>query len=432
MRVYIETYGCALNRGDSALMKSVLIRSGHEIVDNPEDADVIVINTCVVRYDTEVRMFKRISELAKISRGKKLIVAGCMARTLPYTIHRYAPSAILLSPQNIHRVAEVVERGTLGSLYIDGVRTYPDVPVYAEGVKATIPVAEGCLDRCSFCIVRIARPVLRSIAIERVVSTVKELVSQGVKEIEITAQDLGVYGYDLYGRPAVTDLLREILDKVQGDYMVRLGQMNPRWVVKYIDELIELMKDRRVYKYLHLPVQSGDNKVLEIMKRGYTVELFYSIVKELRRKIPGVQIATDVIVGHPGEDEEAFKNTLRLLEELEIDRVHIARFSPRPFTPAAAMPQVPDPVKKRRSKEAEKLYEAVGLRLNLEYLGAYAETLVSERGFRKGTVIGRLYNYRPVVIPAKQEEQSLLGRRALVKVVDATFFDLRAELIRVR
>ncbi|RLG76753.1 MAG: 2-methylthioadenine synthetase [Thermoprotei archaeon] len=430
-RVYIETYGCALNRGDTGLMKSLLVRAGYELVEDPEDADVIILNTCVVRYDTEVRMLKRINALyqAALKKGKKLIVAGCMAKALPFTIHATAPKAILLSPQNIHRVVEVVRSAAPGEKFIDGTKAYPGIPTYSEGVRATIPVSEGCLDNCSFCIVKIARRDLKSIPIEKVVAAVSQLVKRGVVEIEITGQDLGVYGYDIYGRSALTDLIETIISKVEGDYVIRIGQINPQWLSKFLDELVNVLKDRHVYKYLHIPVQSGDNKVLKVMNRRYSVEEFEDIVMYLRRKITGIQIATDIIVGHPREDEKAFTNTIELLTRLEIDRVHIARYSPRPFTSAASMPQIPDPIKKQRSRKLEQIYEAVGLSLNSEYVGSLAEVLITERGLRPKTVVGRLYNYRPVVL--RGEASKLLGKKAIVEVKKATFFDLRGELLKL-
>jgi len=211
--------------------------------------------------------------------------------------------------------------------------------------------------------------------------------------------------------------------EVDGDFMVRVGMMNPQWLWKILDDLIEAIKHPKVYKFLHIPVQSGDNRVLRIMRRGYTVEEFEEMISEIRRKIPEITIATDIIVGHPGEDEEAFKNTLALMERARFDRVHLAQYSIRPLTEAAAMPQVPEPIKKRRSIEAQKLQEKIGLEIHREYIGKRVRVLTTEKGLREGTTIARTTSYRQVVIRGENP----LGRWIDVEIEDATFFDLRAQ-----
>jgi MiaB-like tRNA modifying enzyme len=423
-RIYIETYGCTLNKADSAIMKTVLLEKGYEIVDKPEEADVIILNTCIVRHDTEVRMLKRIEVLRDL--GKKIVVAGCMAKALPAKIRKVLPEVSLVTPQAVHRVAEVVESRQPMVLHSE-VKEYTILPRVVDGVIASIPVAEGCLDECSFCIVKVARPHLRSVSIEKVVEAVKEALKRGAIEIEITAQDLSVYGYDMYGKYALPELLNAVLE-LEGDYVIRLGQLNPRHVINYLDELIDILKNPRVYKHLHIPVQSGDNRVLKLMNRGYTVENFIEMVSEVRRKIEGAHIATDIIVGHPGEDEEAFAASVRLIVEYGVDRVHIARYSPRPFTKSALMPQVPDPIKKLRSSYIEKVYEEIALNVNRDYVGSRAFTWITEVDSLRGRAIGRLFNYRPVVLDVGSKA---LGKKALIEITDATFYDLRGKVLEL-
>lgn len=422
-KIYIETYGCAVNKADSLIMKTILIEKGYEIVDTPEEANIIIVNTCVVRYDTEVRMFKRIDQLSKL--GKKLIVAGCITKVYPYRIRSLSQSISLIAPQSINRVIEAVESQQPVSLF-DEYKSFQVLPDIVEGIRATIPVAEGCLDECSFCIVKIARPHLRSVPIEKVVSVFKRALEKGAVEIEITAQDLAVYGYDIYSRYALPDLLNELLNIDSREYVIRLGQMNPRHIVNFLDDLIAIIKNPKVYKHLHIPVQSGSNKVLRYMNRKHNIELFLEVVKELKKKIEGIQIATDIIVGHPGEDEEAFTESIKLIVENYIDRVHIARFSPRPQTLSALMPQIPDPIKKSRSSYLEKIYEAIALDVNKEYVGSMAKIWITEIDTNRGKAIGRLYNYKPVVLDVGIEA---LGKRAYAEIVDATFYDLRGKVI---
>ncbi|MEL9939631.1 MAG: tRNA (N(6)-L-threonylcarbamoyladenosine(37)-C(2))-methylthiotransferase [Ignisphaera sp.] len=423
-RVYIETYGCALNRADSAIMKTILVESGYEVVDRIEDADVVVLNTCVVRHDTESRMFSRMEYLKKLN--KRVVVAGCLARVLPAKVRRVLPSASIVVPQSVNRIVEAVESSEPQVLF-DDFKSFVVLPRIVDGVIATIPVAEGCLDECSFCVVKVARPHLRSVPIEKVVEVFKDVLRRGAIEIEITAQDLSVYGYDLYGRYALPDLLESLL-AVEGNYMIRIGQLNPRHLINYLDRVIDILKSPNVYKHLHIPVQSGDNRVLEIMNRKHSVEDFINIVTEVRRKIEGVHIATDIIVGHPGEDEKAFMESVKLIVEYGIERVHIARFSPRPFTKSSLMPQIPDPVKKSRSSYIEKVYEETAAKINMDYVGSKAVVTITEVDNVRNKAIGRLFNYIPVVLDVGRE---YLGKRGVVKIEDATFFDLRGRLLEV-
>ncbi len=431
MRVYIETYGCALNKADTSLMKALLQKCGCEVVSSIEDADVIIVNTCTVRLDTEQRILKRLRKLKEIAKktNAKLVIAGCMVSAQPYTLHKLVPEASLISPQNIHNICEVVwSRKT--KFLIKGERDTSKLPLHIEGSIAIIPIAEGCLGNCTYCITKIARRRLRSYPPQLIVDAVRKAVESGAVEIDLTAQDTASYGLDLGSEgPRLPDLISEILRGVSGNYFIRVGMANPDTLEPILDDLIEVLKEPRVFKYVHIPLQSASNHVLKIMRRRYTFEEFKYIIRHLRSKIPEVTIATDIIVGHPGEDEEAFRTTLEAVRELMFDKVHLAQYTPRPRTEAAAMPQVPDPVKKRRSTVLAKLIEEVGLIVNKQYVGSRAEAVLTHLSFR-GSVIGRLFNYKPVVLT--NADPNLIGSQVHVLIQDATFYDLRGSLIHVR
>lgn len=423
LRVYIETYGCTMNRADSQLMRELLVESGHSIVKSLEDAEVVILNTCTVRGDTQDKIIRRIRVLReRISLNNcKLVIAGCMVKAQPYLVVREAPEASLVTPQTIHKIVEAVKsKGRV--VLLNGESRTCRVPVACEGVTSAIPVAEGCLGACNYCIVRVARGTLKSYPLSTIVEAVKQVVSKGVVEVQLTGQDVAAYGIDLGVR--LPRLLDEILS-LEGDFMVRIGMMNPNHVVDILDELIEAYKSERIYKFLHLPVQSGDNRVLKLMNRPYTVEEFEEIVREFKTKIPEVSIATDIIVGHPGEDEEAFKNTLRLVEKLEFDRVHVAHYSVRPHTVSARMLQVPSPIRKRRVLELMKLVEKVGYKRHSRFVGKRLKVLFTEVG-KRNTMVGRDKSYYPVVV---EGDISLLGKRKIVRIEGATFYDLRGKLL---
>jgi MiaB-like tRNA modifying enzyme len=417
--IYFETYGCTLNKADTALMKSLALEKGYGIAETPEEAEIVVVNTCTVRLDTEVRMLRRLQELYRLfGDSKRIVVAGCMAAAQPYTIKRISPKVVLVSPQNITKFLEAVESG---QDLILGERDTTYLKPYVEGAVAAVPIAEGCLGQCSFCITKIARRRLRSYRAETIVRAIEEAVRKGAVEIELAAQDSGCYGLDIGLR--LPDLVREILGKVKGRYVLRIGMANPDTVLSILDELVEVLREPRVYKYLHIPLQSADDRVLKLMKRRYTYDEFRGLVLELRRKVVGISIATDIIVGHPGEDDEAFGRTLRAVEELQFDKVHVAQYTIRPRTESAAMRQVPESVKKLRSGILSKLVERIGLEINREYVGSLAKVLVTHRSIR-GSAIGRTYNYKPVVLIGC-EDRYRLGEEYTVFISSATFFDLR-------
>jgi len=423
MKVYLETYGCALNKADSSLMKALLISRGHEVVREISDADVVVINTCTVRRDSEERVLKRLKEVSRLN--KKLVIAGCMAAAQPYTLKQVVPTASLISPQNITKIVDAVESNSIVN-FIVGVRDTSRLACSVEGVIASIPIAEGCLGNCSYCIVKLARRRLVSYKPELIVGVVKEVVGRGVVEVELTAQDTASYGLDL-GNVNLPELLKMIIDNVDGNYMIRVGMANPDTLETILDEVIEVLKEPKVFKYLHIPLQSGDDKVLKIMNRRYSVDTFISIVRELRRKIPGISIATDVIVGHPGEGDEEFENTVKVINEVQPDKVHIAQYTLRPRTEASVMPQVSEGVKKLRSSQLTKIVEEVGMKINKEYVGGLAKVLIVSKGFRGNSLICRTYNYKPVII----HEDLRVGSSVDVVITNATYYDLRGRLYRV-
>ncbi len=429
-RYYIETYGCSLAEFDSSVMEYLLEREGFEKTSSLEESDFIIVNTCAVRLDTEQRIVERLQEIRLKHPSGKLVVVGCLVKTRPGLITRIVPEASLLSPQNIHRVIEAIKALENGFrlVALDGVRDTSWIPLKPYGVIATIMIQEGCLGDCSFCITKLARRQIKSYPPRLIVEAVEKLVSMGVIEIRLTGLDTAVYGIDLPGKPSLADLLNMILDKVEGDYMIRVGMMTPEQAIEIIDDLLETYRDQRIYKYFHIPLQSGDDRVLKIMNRKYTVEDYKKLHTKIKTQYPEAMIATDIIVGHPGEDEEAFENTLKVVKELKFEKIHIAQYSIRPHTKAAAMKQIPDWVKKNRSSKLTKIAEEIGYEIMSKYRNQVVEAIITEEGFRERSLIGRLENYIPIVIPM---EGKLLGSKVKVRIKDNTFFDLRGEILEV-
>ncbi|ASJ10597.1 threonylcarbamoyladenosine tRNA methylthiotransferase [Thermococcus sp. P6] len=409
VRVHVETYGCARNRADAEIMEAILLDAGYELVESPEKADYVVVNTCAVKDPTERHMSKRIKEL--LNSGKKVIATGCLPHVNPAAIDPRVSA--ILGVKSIDRIAEAVSLAERGEklVSVEGWRERnPDKLLFPrlwkESVAFTVPIAEGCLGGCTYCATRFARGVLKSYRPELVVRWVKEALARGYREIRLSAEDTGCYGFDIGTNLA--ELLDEIT-AIEGDFRIRVGMMNPDHVLDMLDELLEAYLNPKVYRFLHLPVQSGDDGVLRRMGRGYTVEEFEEIVRAFRRRIPHLNLNTDVIVGFPGEDDEAFKNTLELVERVRPDKVNVSRYSPRPGTVAARWKQLPGWKVKERSRTLHRLRLRIAHEINETYLGREVEVLVHGEG-KKGGVEGRTFNYKEIILDSGEPGEFLRAR----------------------
>lgn len=423
--VYIETYGCWLNKGEANALKQLLKKHHFKDTNDPKKADIIILYTCAVRGDTERKILKRIKNLYEHIKNtnKKFIIASCLVNIRPRTIRELAPKASLIEPNGYHLIPSIIEYKTPISIVRSDISRANVLPYYSSGSFYVLPIQSGCVGNCSFCVGKIARKTLKSYPPDLIIDLVRQAVKHGAREIFLTGQDVASYGIDL--NLNLVDLLTKIIDNIEGNYWIRLGMMEPWLVMKYSDELLEIIKDPHFFKYLHIPLQSGDNKVLRYMNRRYTVEEFYSLIKKFRRKIPDINITTDIIVGHPGEGEKEFKNTIYWIKKIKFDKVHVARYTFRPFTKAYIMnKQVAEHIKKRRSRVLTKIVLNEAYRINRRLIGRRFDIVIEKRSRR--SFIGRTFNYKPVVLDINQIEE---GERIRVEIINATAIDLRGKII---
>ncbi|AKG90951.1 MiaB-like tRNA modifying enzyme-type [Geoglobus ahangari] len=414
MRVYIETYGCTTNQADTDIMRGILSQR-HDVVGSPDDAEIVVVNTCGVIDFTERKIVRRIRELK--GSGKKVIATGCLSRISRKNLREVCDA--LVSPDNVHRIDEAVEGVARGErveiLEVTSVDK-SELCMYKrrlnENAIAIVSISEGCLGSCSYCATKIARGRLRSFSVESIVREVEVAVKAGYREIQLTSQDTGAYGLDRGENLA--DLLERIAG-IEGDFRVRVGMMNPQHAVAILDDLINAFSSEKIYKFLHIPVQSGDNRVLEDMRRGHTVEDYEHVVEEFRRSFDDVVVSTDIIVGFPTETEESFWMSYELIERMRPDIVNITRFSPRKGTPAYRLRDMPDWIKKERSRKLTELTRRIGLENNLKFVGKSARVLVTKAG-KNGTLLSRTDSYRPVIV-----ESGKIGEFLSVKIEKAEF-----------
>jgi threonylcarbamoyladenosine tRNA methylthiotransferase CDKAL1 len=401
-----------MNQGEGLALEQSLFTLGYELVPTCEEADIAVINTCVVIQATELKILKRMKALREA--GKRLVVTGCMASVMKEEVLRRFPDALVIAPLDYDDFEDELKNrfGTGRGLHF---------PRPGWGVTAIVPIAQGCLGACSYCITRLARGTLGSYPPERVVSSVTRAVEAGSKEVLLTAQDTGCYGADIG-----TDLaaLLKMVVAVPGDFRVRVGMMNPDSLREVLGPLVQAYRDPKVYKFLHLPVQTGSDRLLDSMGRGYSVEEFEGQVSKFRKEHPRLTLSTDVITGFPGEREEDHMATVELVGRIKPNIVNVTRFSSRPGTAAAVMKdQVVSRIAKERSRELAKLRFQVAAEKNAIRKDETLEALVTEQG-KPGTVICRDDGYTPVVVHG----QLPMGARVQLLVTGSTATHLFARV----
>jgi MiaB-like tRNA modifying enzyme len=420
-KVALETYGCTLNQADSDIIEGTLINKGYEIV-SVDEADIIIINTCTVKGPTENRIVERIKslEIRKRETGSpKLVFCGCMAANSEKL--RKLSDAPIVWPGALANIGEAVEDALCGQ-----VTEYKDLEAKDDLARIftkpimRIGIAEGCTSNCHFCQTKLARPGLKSLNPQRILQIARESIDRGAKEIQLTAMDTGAYGLDLgYPLPA----LLKCVDEIEGNFFVRLGMINPDHVKRLMPDLIESMKGKHIYKFLHIPVQSGSEKVCKEMGRKHTVEDFVNILEQFRAEIPDITIATDIIVGYPTETEGDFEHTLKLLEQIRPDVVNLSKFSARPGTAAKELAQLHNDEIKRRSVKATEFVRKVLANRNDEYVGKEMDVLITEK---QRDFTGRTPNYKQVVV---RDFVGELGARIKVEITDANHGSLFGEKV---
>jgi len=394
MKVSLEGYGCTQNMGETQRYRQALSSlEGVQVVNTPEEAQICLVGTCVVIETTQNRMFKRIGELTDAD--KKVVVTGCLPRVLENELLERFPDVKVFGFTDTDEMVDWITG--LEKKWSKAPSEYPGA---SNPKTAIIPISQGCLGACAYCITKLARGSLRSYDPIDIKEYARGLILDGYKELLVTAQDTAAYGFDRKDRK-LPGLVRSItaFEPTDGkDYRIRIGMMNPDGALRILDDLIEVYQEPRVFRFLHIPVQSGDDEILKRMRRRYTVKQFGELILKIRRAVPDISISTDIIVGFPGETEEKFHRSMELIKELEPDILNITRFSPRPGTEAFDMEeQVHGRINKEWSRRLTKLRKEIGERKNREYIGNKVKALVTERG-NDDTLITRMDNYKTAVV----------------------------------
>ncbi|MGI0037808.1 MAG: tRNA (N(6)-L-threonylcarbamoyladenosine(37)-C(2))-methylthiotransferase [Nitrososphaera sp.] len=427
-KVWVEAYGCSASMADSEMINGMLRGAGYDLASTQDEGSLSVIVTCSVKDASEHRMVGRIRSLAES--GKPLIVAGCLPKADRARVEALSPSASLLGPAAIDRIVDVAGSALVGMRQVLLEDTDVDkvnLPrIRLNSSISIVEIASGCLSECTFCQTKLAKGMLRSYRIGDIVRQVKSDVQAGCAEIWLTSTDNGCYGRDL-GSDLV-DLLSACCS-VPGDFKIRLGMLNPMYLPSMIDRLVGVFEENEnLFKFIHIPVESGSDRILRLMKRGHTTKTFLESVRAFRAKVPEMTIATDIIVGFPTESEQDFERTVDLVTESQPDVVNLSRYGARPGTESARWKKgrISSQVAKQRSERLHTLAREIARNRNSRWNSWEGEVIIDEIG-KSGLAQGRNHAYKSVTFPGSTG--MALGDRRRAKVYDFSNFSLRAKLI---
>jgi tRNA-2-methylthio-N6-dimethylallyladenosine synthase len=445
-KVFLETLGCQMNFNDSEVMLGLLKKEGFEPVEDKREADLLIVNTCQIRGSAEDKAFSHLGTWGKLKAKNphiKIAMAGCVAQQTKDAIFKRAPYVdIVFGTQNIHELPELVRQAFEGNnrvLAVDRQKprnTYDyltDVtPLRESDISAWVSIIEGCDYFCTYCVVPYTRGRQISRAPESIIREVFQLAANGFKEVTLLGQTVDSYGKDFDDRTyGLADLLYE-LHEIEGIERIRFMTSHPLDLTdRIIDAVAELPK---VMEYIHIPMQAGDDEILERMRRGYTSQQYYDLVRKIYDRIPGVAVSGDYIVGFPGETDEQFRRTVESVTLSDIHNANTAAYSPRKQTPAAFWEQrgeeIPETVKEERLHILIEAIREQSLRKNREYANRTVEILVEGKSKRNADrLTGRTRSNKVVNFDAPLSEDALVGKLIQVEITEVLPFSLIGKMV---
>ncbi len=431
-KLYVETYGCQMNFADTEIVNGIMNKYGYHITENIDDSSVILLNTCSIRDHAEAKIYQRLTELKKYKQANSGVVVGiigCMAERLKQDLIEktrlvdliIGPDEYRKLPYLIENLAENGEKGV--AVRLSRVETYDDiVPLRKEGISAWLAVMRGCDKFCSFCVVPYTRGRERSRNLEGVVDEVKQLWNEGFKEVTLLGQNVNSYRS---GNNDFADLLSSCAYSVP-EMRIRFTTSHPQ---DLSDKLLETIAEHKnLCKYIHLPVQSGSNRILDLMKRSYTIEHYMSLVEKAKEIIPGVALSTDIISGFPTETEYDHKMTLDIMNEVKYDGAYMFKYSAREKTKAYQMgDDVDDETKTKRLMEIIELQRQISFELNSKMVGKTYEILIESLSKKSDEMLsGRTDGNKSVIIP---KNGTSIGEKVTVKIAKANSATLFGEVV---
>lgn len=419
-KIFVEAYGCSASFSDSEMISGLILNGGHTLVDNSSESDLNVVITCSVKDATANKMIHRIKSL----KTKPLVVAGCLPKAEKSTVEKFSGNASMLGPNSLGKTLQVINstlRGTKQIALEDSDLSKVGLPkVRLNPVVGIVEIASGCMSECTFCQTKLSKGDLTSYRIGDIVRQVQTEINDGCKEVWLTSTDNGCYGFDI--NTDLPTLIDTVVD-IPEEFKIRVGMMNPMYMARIKNSLIKSFENEKLFKFLHIPVQSGSNKVLNDMKRGHTVETFKEIVKKAQEKFPKFTISTDIIVGFPSETIDDLEKTKELLKETRPDVVNLSKYSPRPGTDASEWQQIDALEVKKRSKEIFDIINQIAFENNQKWIGWKGEVLFDEK--TEEGIKGRNFAYKSIRV----DDWVNIGETKNVEVVDATLHSLVGKVV---
>ncbi|MHA1439533.1 MAG: tRNA (N(6)-L-threonylcarbamoyladenosine(37)-C(2))-methylthiotransferase [Promethearchaeota archaeon] len=432
---YIETYGCTSNKADSYIISQILKNSGYIEV-SIENAEFIIINTCGVKQQTENKIKRRLKELYekyKDNPEKHIVIAGCLPHIAPNYIEilrNIVPNySAIIDLDNINKIPiffNKIKKGRRNLIFtskdmLDKSKFLINYP--SQKITGIIPISEGCLGSCTYCCVKNARGKLNCYNPKLIVKSAHHQLKQGIKQIYLTSQDCSIYRYN---DTKLVDLVREIVN-LNYNFFLRIGMINPSFLKNNVWQLLEIFNFKKVYQFLHIPIQSGSNKILKLMRRPYLISEIIESIEILREKFPFLTISTDIICGFPGETEYDFYRTINFIKWLKPEIINISKFTPRPNTKAKKMKQINSRIIKERSTRLSNVFRNSLKKINEKWLGWEGDMLALHKGLEKNQTFGRNFAYKNIFI---NDFKGSYGSFIKVKIEKNDGFNLFGKVIK--
>lgn len=420
--IYIETYGCSANKNNSEIMAGLLKQAGYELTNNPEIADIIVINTCIVKTKTESKIKRRIQDLSKLYPKKLMIIAGCMPKTDKHSLKTINPNLLLLGIHHVKDIVKLIRDFKEDKLTEEREKEYISTKneeklcspkISSNKLISIIQISEGCLGDCSYCKTKLAKGALFSYDEDKISKTIKNDLKSGAKEIWLTSQDCASYGLDKDDKiPKLPKLLKNIL-ALNHRFKLRLGMMNPDYLLSIIDEIIDVYHHPKIYKFLHIPIQSASNKIVKDMNRHYNIEQAELIIDKFKEQFPEITIATDIIVGYPTETEQDHKLNLDFIQKFKPDVLNLSKFSSHRGTEAGELKPLSINIINKRTSQLMELHRKTTQFNKLKYKDKEIKVFVNSKSKIPNILEARDDNYNIILVKG---DKSLLGKTIKVKI----------------
>ncbi len=426
---YVETYGCTSNKADSYIITNVLIKANY-IQTSLESAQFLIINTCAVKEQTENKIKARLEYLHKQfhkNLKKHIVIAGCLPHIAPNyieTIKKIIPSfAAIIDLNNIIELPEIFQKIKSGeknlvfksNKSIDKAKYYINHP--PGKITGVIPISEGCLGSCTYCCVKNARGKLNCYNPDSIVKNVEYQLKQGIKQIYLTSQDCSTYQHN---QTTLANLVESIVS-LNYKFFLRIGMINPSFLIENTEQLISIFILPKVYQFLHIPIQSGSNKILKEMGRKYYISDIIDKIELLRTEFPNLTISTDIICGFPGETEYDFFRTINFIKWLKPEILNISKFTPRPGTKAKKMTQIDSKMIKERSVRLSNIFRSNLTHINKKWMNWEGEILLLHKGVERNQAFGRNFAYKNIFV---NELKDSYGKFVNIKVIKIKGYNL--------